>query len=223
MGLFSFLRIIFGTATKVRKSRAMAAELGQLPMETFLPKWVECLSQGMDELCPILCPPAKEAEITAAELRLGTPIPDELKDFYRLSNGVRWQEGSSMSNISVLDELRTSSAFIPPLSAQLLAEWEEWGREHEEPRGLRVFANSFADLISDTPERTIPFSEIDSMLALEAPESGQGAVVVVRKNRYFPIGTVLAIEGLQATRFDGIRAWMASNVANLAAVMTPRN
>ena len=129
-------------------------------------------------------------------------------------------EPMAKRNIASLEELRRSSEFVPPLSAQLLADWEEWGREHEEPKGLRVFANNFADLLSDSPERTIPFSDVDAMLALETPDSGQGALMVVEANRHFPIGTVLAVENLQATRFENLRAWMASTVANLAMVST---
>lgn len=215
MGFFKMLRVLFGTAKAIRQSQSQTDELSALSMADFLPRWMKILSRSPDGSHPVLGKPIDALAIASHEQRLDCALPGELAEFYQIADGIDWTSVEYRKDFESISEIRFSSAHSPSLSSQLQTEWQEWGREQGEPRGLRVFSTSLIDLAADDAECTIPFSEVDDMLSLEAPENGKGAVLVTKENRHLPIGTVLEIENLVATRFESIRQWLGSTAASV--------
>ncbi|HEY5995096.1 MAG TPA: SMI1/KNR4 family protein [Gallionellaceae bacterium] len=222
MGIFAAFRALNETRKTLKKSAKEEDALRALPMAEFLPRWAGLLS-GATGGGPVFHKAAAHADLDLAEQRLGWPLPPELREFYLNANGIDWPMEGYRKNLPSASEIRLSSAYVPALSAQLLDSWQSWGRDEGEPKGIKVFSTSLLDLMADRYECVIPFSEVDGMLSLDAPESGDGAVLVVNSNRHFPIGTVLEVENLTATRYDGIRQWLASGTGTIAGISALAN
>ncbi|MCL2829310.1 MAG: SMI1/KNR4 family protein [Betaproteobacteria bacterium] len=209
MGFFTFLRVLAKTVFAVKQTRKKENALARLPLPEFLPKWLDVMSSDPDAPFPLMRSPASASEIADAEQRLGTTLPDELKGFYALSDGIGWSEPDCRNDFVRISELKPSCRYDPPLSEQLRREWESWGRENGTPEGLPVFSTSLVKLALDRHKFVLPFEEIDNMLALEAPVSGSGVLIVAEAHPLLPKGTVLALENLSATRHNGIGEWLA--------------
>jgi len=216
MGIFAFLRIAFRTKRMLDQSKKQAKALGELPLPEFIPKWLEQMSSATDNTYPILRPPALASEIADAEQRLGMPLPDELKEFYTLCDGIDWSSASYREDFVRISELKPSCQHKPPLRMQLRKEWETWGRDDGLPEGLQVFSGNLLKLMADAHEFVLPFTDVDEMLALETPASGSGILIVTRPHRLLPRGTILEVENLSATLHDTIRSWLAESASTIA-------
>ncbi len=210
MGLFSLLRVAFGTARAIRHSRKHVNALAELPMPDFIPRWVESMSSVADVPHPALRSAVPAAYIAEAEQRLAARLPDELKALYAITDGIDWSAADYHDDFVRIADLKPSAAYSPSLSEQLRGEWERYGRDDGEPEGLTVFSESLVKIMTNKPEFMLPFDDVDDMLALEAPASGNGVVIVSKSHRLLPVGTVLGVENLSATRYGNIRSWLAS-------------
>jgi len=211
MGFLTALRAIAKTIFAVRRAKKEGNALARLPLPELLPKWLEIMSSDPDIPFPLLRSPASASEIADAERRLGITLPDELKTFYALSDGIGWSAADYRNDFVRISELKPSCRYDPPLSEQLRKEWESWGRENGEPEGLPVFSTSLVDLGANRYESVLSFQEVDNMLALETPDSGCAVLIVAQPHPLLPEGTVLDLENLVATRYSNIADWLSGS------------
>lgn len=202
MGLLGLVKLGVAMARSLRAGSRKEEALRALPLAQFVPAVAAILGTA---------PPAggcAAAEREHWRHRHGLLLPPELQAFYTLANGLP-AGPAGWPGVAPLGELAIAGSAQPPFGAQLLADWEAWGRDHGEPFGLKVMAPSLADLVADDFERVLPFTDTDRMLVLCAPGPGRATLMVAAPHPDLPVGTVLDVENLLATRFDGLQAWLA--------------
>jgi hypothetical protein len=145
-------------------------------------------------------------------------LPDEVRAFYATCNGLDAKAGSSPFPHPLLGvtALVPCGLHRPPLSAQCEAQWEEWGKEQEEPRALRIFPNHMRNILADEDEGEMQFKDADRIVALTVPREGVCIGFAIDGSLGYPAGTIFHIENLLATRFDNLRQWLAFNATALS-------
>lgn len=212
MGLFSLLRGGIAIAKGVRKvskdnqkARVLATTA---PMDEILDAWIATQNRFPENWLCEPRPAAEESAVARAGERLGAPLPPQVTEFYRLANGIAVQQGDFPYPMLPVSALVPAGAHRPALSAQLEIQWDEWGREDGLGRELHVFTTSLMDLATDRPESTIAFGEADSLVPLTVPRSG-ACIAFVLRDGPCPAGTILEVENLCATRYTGLKEWLA--------------
>jgi meiotically up-regulated gene 157 (Mug157) protein len=72
--------------------------------------------------------------------------------------------------------------------------------------------------VIDRQERYIPINTVDEFLVLTGGANANATVLVLDKTRHFTAGTVLAIEGFTATRFESFRSWLTHDSEMFASL-----
>jgi hypothetical protein len=212
-------RVAAGTAGTIRKARTHAARLAALPMPDFLAQWSALTAQLPDGATPTLRPPASAADIDATERTLGFALPAELREFYQHADGIDWSKADYRRDLVAVAQLTLAAHHAPSLATQARAMWEAHGRDADDPEGLAVLpADALLDTLVGANEFVLPFADVDAMLALEVPSEGCGIVMVCAGHPRLPVGTVLEVENGCATRYDGLKAWLANDAASLHAI-----
>lgn len=138
------------------------------------------ISKSMNELVDILetesgyelrNPPATDACIADAEARLGVSLPEELKDFLRISNGFSWRDYScNFVAINGTAAFQWQSPLIPEHRLSILPEFD---------------AHSGPDIEAVTMDRVIAFNDprrgIDDYIYLIEPHHVSEARTRLRK------------------------------------------
>lgn len=209
MNIFKMFKVVRSTKKQLDANDEYQKDLSSLEMPDFINEWFSVMSKTPDGTRPVLVKPASDTEIENYESRLAIKLPQELIDFYKVTNGIKWRNTTYENDIYSLNEIDFSLNEKTPLSQQLLNEWQEWGQEDGEPKLLRIFTDSIKDILIDKDQFQVPFEFIDDALSLYKSEEGKGAVIIVKENQYLPIGTVLSIENLHATIYPNLRYWLA--------------
>lgn len=221
MGLFDFVRAGMAVFQGVRKVSKDAEEARQRaktePMEAILGTWVETHNRFPENWLCEPRPGADETAIGKACERLGAPLPPEIREFYRLANGIAMKQGDFPYPIVPIAALVPAGAHRPALAAQFEAQWNEWGREEGQGQELNVFTTSLIDLAADRHESTIAFSDAGSLVALTVPREGACIAFVLQDGAY-PAGTIMEIENLCATRYAGLKEWLAMSGARIGGL-----
>lgn len=216
MAIFGFFRVLLISGWRLHKFRRAANRLRRLALADFIPEWKITMDKSPDGSYPILNAAASPTQILETEERLGCIFTDEISAFYGVCNGIRWNSNENKMDIVPLHQLRYSSQYEPSLSVQAERKWENSDVGSGVPKGLVVISDNFVNIFTDTEERVLPFKDIDKMVAIQAPLEGKAILAIVHTNPYFPLGTILEVEGLSVTRFDNLRSWLASLAATNA-------
>jgi hypothetical protein len=218
--IFTAARVVAGTRATLARGHAEAARMATLSMGDFLREWMAIASRMPDGEVPVLRRPADAAAIAAAEIALGGPLPDELRTFYEHADGIDWSAADYRRDLVPVAALALAASHSPSLAAQARASWEQVGREEGDPEGLAVTSSTdLLKMMSGGNDFVLPFDDVDAMLALEAPRDGSGVVMVFRHHARLPVGTVLEVENGTATRHDGLRHWLGSDMASIDAIL----
>lgn len=224
MGLFDFLRagvLVAKSVRKVSQDNKKALDFAATaPMPDILAAWIRAQNRFAENW---LCEPraaTDEGVLQRAGERLGAPLPADVAAFYRLANGIAVKRGDFPHPILPAAALVPAGSHRPALSAQLAAQWNDWGREQGQAQELEVFTTSLLDLAADRPESAITFPEADNLVPLTVPRDGACIAFVPRDGAY-PAGTILEVENLCATRYAGLREWLAMSGARLDSIGSP--
>ncbi len=209
MNVFGFLRVLFGTARRLRDKNVQADQLSTLAMPELVREWHARLDKPEVWAGSLRAPDV--GGVAAAEARLGVVLPEQLRHFYEVCDGVEALSPDYPHPVVRIAELVPTAFHSPSLSAQCEAQWREWGEQDGDPRALRVFPPGFVAAITDRSERELPFSFADALLALEAPRAGTCVAMLVAEEAAYPAGTVFQIENLTATRYDTLATWLATS------------
>ena len=191
------------------KAQAEADSLGALPIREFIPRWTALLSPSVNGESPRLNTPASDADIAAAESRLALTIPEDLRALYRFSDGLSWYSTGHYREIAALARLQPGSTHNALLSEWLQKDWVRHGRGLNMPEGLPLCHPHNSPLADE--DILLPFGDLDSMLILEAPQSGSCSAIVVHDHPHLPVGSVLFVEEGAATYYTDLRNWLASS------------
>lgn len=212
MGLFDLLRGGITVAKSVRKvsednekARVLATTA---PMDAILGGWIASQNRFPENWLCEPRPAAEESAVARAGERLGAPLPPQVAQFYRQANGIAVKQGDFPYPFLPVAALVAAGAHRPALSAQLADQWDEWGREDGQGRELHVFTTSLMDLATDRPESLLAFADADAIIPLTVPRKGACIAFVLRDGAY-PAGTILEVENLCATRYTGLKEWLA--------------
>lgn len=209
MNIFGFFRVLFGTVRRLRDNNAQADQLSTLAMPELVREWHARLDKPAVWAGSLRAPAA--GGVAAAEARLGVVLPEQLRRFYEVCDGVEARSPDYPHPFVRIAELTTTASYSPSLAAQCESQWREWGEQDGDPRALRVFPPGFVAAIADRSERELPFSFADALLALEAPREGTCVAMLVAEESLYPAGTVFQIENLTATRYDTLASWLAKS------------
>ena len=209
--LFTMGKVLVKTAKSVRSNRNDAAELALRPMPEVLEAWLASSNRLPELWSATTRLPATEDQLVVTERRLGATLPPDIRDFYRLTDGLEAKTGTDPfpSPFVGVGALIPCGQHRPPLSQQCDAQWKEWGEEQEEPRALRIFPNNMRNILTDEDEGEISFAEADGWIALEIPRDAGCLAFELRGGLKYPAGTVFEVENLQATRYGNLREWFA--------------
>lgn len=218
--MFDFLRSIFkaakvvhGTIRTVREDKAAEINYSALPMPEFLPIWADAMTFPAAGMRCTLRPAASMHDVSKAESRLNFSLPEELKALYLCSNGVDREIGEEPArSVLALQALAQPGTLKPLLSSQLRDEWIANGRDNGEPEGLCLYSTGLRAMLPDGYESVLAFADVDDMLQLESRGVRPMAVAVVAPHASLAVGAILQIENGTATRFDGVRQWLAAGM-----------
>ena len=208
MNVFRFFGIIFGTARRLSAKSKRARSLSTLPMPELVREWIA--SQNIPGVWTASLRAPSHDGVALAESRLGFSLPPQLRSFYEICDGVESQDSEHPYPFVAVRELKPTASYSPPLSAQIAAQWTEWGEADGDPRALRVFPPGYLAAVTDRHEREVEFSFVDNMLALQPPEGGRCICILISEKFTYPPGTVFEIENLTATRHDSLASWLAT-------------
>lgn len=214
MGLLDLLRfgkVLLGTAQAVKRQRQTAVDLRALPPEAFVAACVAALNAPAAPWRGAARPPAAGVDACADQLGL----PGELRDFYRICDGIGSDSAEFPCPVHRIGELRPGADFAPSLSARLAHYWAAHGHDAEAPGMLAVQPpDSLSALVTAHAESHLPPAALDAMTVLCPPGDSEFTVIALRRlSDQLPAGSVLDIEAGGATRYDGFRHWLATRAS----------
>jgi hypothetical protein len=154
----------------------------------------------------------------AAERRLGTAIPDELRAFYLCTNGIDWTNspgeylGPLHGRFPSIDELCVGGKLVPPLSVVMSRDASSFD-DHERYDKVEVREPNILAL-TEPPMGTLEFSELDAFLVLRWPSASSACLLMAhRPGLPYPEGTVLDVENFNAVRYVSLAHWLNANAS----------
>ena len=211
MSLLSFVRVMFGTARRLRTNSKKAQTLAALPMPSLVQAWLAALDPPGERVTTLRPPVPRGVE--AMEAKLGFAVPPDVRRLYELCDGVANPTEDTAYPIVSVSDLRRAGEYAPALSTQIEAQWKEWGEADGDPRALRVFPAGYLAALTDRSEREVEFSFADDLLALQPPENGRCLTVLTAPQFEYAAGTVFEIENLTATRYESLSNWLATSAS----------
>lgn len=211
MNVFQFLRVMFSTARTLNAKSKQADALSQLPIHELVTVWAARVNQpgvyhaALRSPCP--------GSVSSAEARLGFRLPQQLRSFYGVCDGLETSDKEHPYPIVRASALALAGAYTPSLSEQADAQWQEWGESDGDPRAFLVHPSGYLAAVTNRVEDELPFSFADSLIALYPPEGARCLCMVVRDSGCYGAGTVLEIENLTATRYASLSTWLAMSAS----------
>jgi hypothetical protein len=204
---------------------ALESSKGQThaPASTLIDRWIAKYSNPAFPLRPVRRSPASAVEIQAAESRLGHPLPEQVRELYLATDGLDWvrSTGRDMSfggHFPPLRLLGLARDLEVPFSTQLLRHCETYD-EPDETRHVELFGPAVLAHVVEEPELIFEFEELDAFLALQVASDATCILIAHREGLRVPVGTVLHIENVLATRYSSVSHWLAADVGmSLAAL-----
>lgn len=143
-------RLVGEAMLGVDRAVSAAATGKDRPPGEMIELWLGSKLLQASGLAPQRQPAASAAQIAAAEARLGWPLPEQLRDFYRASNGIAWSAVAETGGyFPALDRLSTAGKLVPPLSLRQEAHWRKYrakpasgGRSVSIRRGFSAFSGN---------------------------------------------------------------------------------
>ncbi|WP_374325159.1 SMI1/KNR4 family protein [Azonexus sp.] len=193
----------------VDRAVSAAAAGKDRPPGEMIELWLDSKLLQASGLAPQRQPAASATQIAAAEARLGWPLPAQLCDFYRASNGIAWSAvGEIGGYFPALDQLATGGELVPPLSARQEAHWRKHRAKTGEGRRIGLYPPGVFSVLGE-PECWLDFAELDPFLALQQVSTSCCLLIAQRPGLAVPVGHVLDVENLMATHFESLAHWLS--------------
>lgn len=194
--MLKLLRFFFYTARSLWRTRALTKRLSSLPMPALLEEWLSIMGAAADGKAPALRPGVSAADLLSAEIRLGNPLPPELRQFYLHTDGIDWSADENRSSVPRVRDIRKHTLV------------------QGNCEGLAIFP---ARLLATDAEQVVPLDTTGDMLELGS--GGRTSTLLVTQSSHgLPLGTILYVEGCEATRHDSLSAWLASDAAAISMI-----
>jgi hypothetical protein len=196
--------------------KASESNIAQRP-SALIDAWIAVMSNPAFPLRPVRRPPASPENLEAAEARLGHSLPEQVRELYESTDGLAWvaSAGRPMSfggHFPSIDVLRLAGQLETPFSTQLQRNWVEFD-EPEQPRNIELYGPAVMSHIVDEPQHIFSFADMDEFLALQVSNDARCILIAHRDGLGVPVGVVLAVESLLATRYESLSHWISANTS----------
>ncbi len=213
MGFFDIFRLN-NAATEAAKAaahqRSIARKLAALPMPEFVPECLRRLNRPDNGWTAHVRPPHRGARVLAANKHL----PDELADFYCMSDGFESPDEHFPARVLAISSLRLGAACKPPVTELLTAYWAQHNNPSDKPDLLLVRPVESRSSSRATPPAYLSPSALDLAFALCPPRPADMVLLLVTDaTSELPRGTVLHVKNGAATQYKGFKAWLGSCAA----------
>jgi hypothetical protein len=207
LDLFRMGKVLVHTAKAVKHQRDVAQEVRALPMPELIARCLQGMHSPHTDWRATARPPRSDAALAAAAKRL----PAELAEFYSHCDGFQASDDFPVRMLP-LGQLRLGADHSPCPSQLIEAGWREHGNESEREGYLTILPpDNLTALMTNSAEGYLRPTALDVMLPVVPLEPNEFTVVLLTSmGERLPAGTVLEYENGVATRFDGLRHWLAT-------------
>jgi SMI1 / KNR4 family (SUKH-1) len=187
------------------------------PLSTLIDSWISAMSGGALPLRPVRRPPATATDIQKTELRLGFPLPGQVRELYMSTNGLDWIRTAGQpfpfgGHFPPLDQMVLAGHLPVSLSRLSLQHWELHRKEAGEPKVVELFTPGSLTHVLGNPESTFSFADLDRFLALQIPPNSRCLLVAHCEGLGVPKDSVIEVENLIATRYESLSHWLSAHV-----------